>query len=997
MKTKKRNLFLILAACCLGLGAIVLSNLNPLNAIYADNVSYGMTFNSSKNKFHNYSGAIPHSGEATVKTNLDNNINFEYKDLMGIGSTWHVAKTGGYFTNLDPINGLEKINISFKTNNINYKIYWSYTTTFDEINVYSGTSSTSSPLKFHFFGSFPTYFKFENSGSSNLNIGEINFEFTCLNGAPTINVASNDETLGTVSGGGTYVYGEKVTLIANPNIGVEFVGWYENDTLVSKDNPYTFNAEFNRNINGKFAIKTYQVKVEYNSSMGSISGEGSYSYGDNVTLKATPNEGYSFFGWYENEILISQENPLSFSMENFDLCYEARFVKNYKITIINDYEEMGSVETTGEFGAGLEASVKAIPYDGYKFNYWCDEDLNIVSYSTEYSFAMPGNDVVLYSIFEGLPFGISVINYNNNYVSIIGEGEYLCGEEVEIFADFQEGELIGWYLNNQLVSTNNPFKFKMTPYNIQLEVRWHNLTISNDNVIDCPEDVKHAYFPDSVTSIGDEAFYKCPSLTSVTIGKNVTSIGEDAFMYCSSLTSIIITDSVTSIGEDAFYDCSSLTNVYYTGTIEDWCKISFSFSGRSNPMCYAEHFYMLNESNEWYDVTEIVIPNTITEIGDYQFCGFDNVTSITIPDSVTSIGVGAFSGCSSLTNVYNKGTLEDWCNISFSNSYSNPMCYAEHFYMLNESNEWYEVTEIVIPNTITEIGRCQFYGFENVTSITIPNSVTSIGYSAFEYCSSLTSVTIGDSVNSIGGRAFSYCSSIASIVIPDSVTSIGQYAFYKCSSLTSITLPFIGGGTTENAFFEYIFGASKYNDLYDYEVYVPASLKEIIISDTCTSISRGAFYECSSLTSITIPNSVTSIGQYAFYKCSSLTNVYYKGTLEDWCNISFSDSYSNPMYYAEHFYMLNESNEWYEVTEIVIPNTITEIGCYQFYGFENVTSITIPNSVTSIGQYAFYKCSSLKNIDFNATIEQWNSINKGSSWNSSYLKTITCTDGVIYL
>lgn len=255
MKTKKRNLFLILAACCLGLGAIALSNLNPLNAIYADNLSYGMTFNSSKNKFHNYSGATPYSGEATVKTNLGNNINFEYKDLMGIGSTWHVAKTGGYFTNLDPINGLEKINISFKTNNINYKIYWSYTTTFDEINVYSGTSSTSSPLNFNFNRAYPSYFKFENVDSAYLNISEVNFGFTCFYAKRIINVSSNDESLGVVSGGGTYAYGEKVTLLSTPNEYCEFIGWYANDNLLSKDKQYSFIAEQDMNIIGIFAKK----------------------------------------------------------------------------------------------------------------------------------------------------------------------------------------------------------------------------------------------------------------------------------------------------------------------------------------------------------------------------------------------------------------------------------------------------------------------------------------------------------------------------------------------------------------------------------------------------------------------------------------------------------------------------------------------------------------------------------------------------------------------
>ena len=118
---------------------------------------------------------------------------------------------------------------------------------------------------------------------------------------------------------------------------------------------------------------------------------------------------------------------------------------------------------------------------------------------------------------------------------------------------------------------------------------------------------------------------------------------------------------------------------------------------------------------------------------------------------------------------------------------------------------------------------------EGVTSITIPNSVTSIGDCAFYGCKSLTSVTIPDSVTSIGYRAFEDCSSLTSITIPNSVTSIEDYAFYGCISLTSITM-----------------------------------------SDNVTIIGEHTFEDCSSLTSITIPNSVTSIGDYAFSHCNNL-------------------------------------------------------------------------------------------------------------------------------
>ena len=281
--------------------------------------------------------------------------------------------------------------------------------------------------------------------------------------------------------------------------------------------------------------------------------------------------------------------------------------------------------------------------------------------------------------------------------------------------------------------------------------------------ITIPESVQYNNVDYSVTSIGDFAFDGCSGLTSVTIPNSVTSIGDYTFSSCSGLTSITIPNSVTSVGRVAFDGCSGLTSVHISD-IGAWCKISFD----SNPLSYAHHLFLNGE-----EIKDLVIPNSVTSIGNYSFDGCSGLASVTIPNSVTSIGSWTFADCSGLTSV-------------------------------------------TIPNNVTSIGDFAFRGCSGLTSITIPNSVTSIGGFTFLGCSGLTSVTIPNSVTSIGRSAF-YCSGLTSITIPNSVVSIGESAFFGCSDLTSVTIGNDINSIGSNAFAS----CPEIKDVYSYSEKVP--------------------------------------------------------------------------------------------------------------------------------------------------------------------------------
>jgi hypothetical protein len=464
--------------------------------------------------------------------------------------------------------------------------------------------------------------------------------------------------------------------------------------------------------------------------------------------------------------------------------------------------------------------------------------------------------------------------------------------------------------------------------------------------------------PDSVTTIGNSAFNGCDKLNTVSLGKNVTSIGEDAFLYCKALTTICWSEQTVTIGQDAFTYCENLKKIHLAN-IASWCASDFVDSDRyrensvTNPLEDGAKLYLNGEL-----ITDLVIPEGVTRIGDYAFYFYDDLMSVTIPDSVTTIGASAFHYCDALTSV----SIPD--SVTTIGSYAFYGCdnlaykrYDTAYYLGNESNPYL----CLMGTTSNDISGCNIH-----------KDTKLIGPNAFSGCD-FESIVLPEGLKSICAYAFDDCRSLKSIDVPNQVTYIGENTFYYCTGLESITL---SSGLTTIAPF----------------TFYGCDIKEIVIPEGVTTLEPYAF-SGSKVESITLPASLKRIGVSAFAENRNFSmygvakNVYITD-LEAWYGIEFESSHANPLWNGATLYLNGEA-----VTELVIPDGVTSINNYAFYG-SKITSITIPTSVTSIGDGAFGGCDNLATITFAGTLEQWYAVSLGTSWTASVpAKKIICADG----
>ena len=666
-----------------------------------------------------------------------------------------------------------------------------------------------------------------------------------------------------------------------------------------------------------------KLKFNYLSGINKVNNPASYS-----------EEFYINNQLVSENVLINVESLNDYSFYNFKKIKQITFGEKVKIIgrYFCDYSEVETIiigKNVTKIGTSAFencSNLSTIQYNNTFYN-WCKNVENGNTFNFDLQTVMMLDD-------------------EEKFYTISGENSYKIPDGIE---ELKNGTFYGWSTMEELIIPVSVKKFNSFIRNVsepKLQIVYYEGSVQDwlgveigsslysptdfcykfmlKNSNDEFEEITELVIPGNFENLGNYQFYNIKTISKVIIETGVKNIGNYCFNNCSNIINLYIPDTLVELGTSVFYGCNELSNIYYDGNVSNWCKLYF-YDEYSTPMHYASNFYVKNENGEWGLINHIDVPSDVETIGQYQFNGFRNLKTITLNNSIKKIEKRSFSNCTSLLS-------------------------------------------IDIPNSVTDIGQYAFSGCTSLINLEIPGSVMYIGQEAFNSCSNLVKVIINYGVKQLSSYVFKYCDSLVDLEIPGSVTFIGNNIVWSCASLKNIYY----NGTIEewckcSVLESPMRTAQNFyikNDDEEWEL-----LTDIVIPETISKISYNNFESMNNLESITIPVTLQELGRdyinsAVFKNNYNLSNVYYEGTMEDWFKIKFWNYGATPMSYAYHFYIKNDNEEWEEVTEIIVPESLKNINNCQLYGFGNVNKVTVHDGVSIISSNALQTGASSNKTTF---------------------------------